>query len=208
MFHVYKQNLPNYDNWKNKDISVWRTWYPKTDEIWKFHRLDESSRIAILASNRWCCAKVSREQHYQKLCKTVKNLIAKCQEIGASMSIKVHLIYRYLDGFHENMGTVSDKPGEPFHQVIKEIEIGYQGWWDEAVLANYYYSLRRDNPAVSHFRAKKHKFFPGMCVSVCFFVVVFYHFLFKYLCNFYSFKTFDVQDIYIVMFIKNICVKV
>ncbi|KAF2350797.1 Reverse transcriptase domain [Trinorchestia longiramus] len=42
------------------------------------------------------------------------------------MSLKVHFLHSHLDFFPENLGGVSDKHGERFHQEIAAIEKRYQ----------------------------------------------------------------------------------
>ena len=43
------------------------------------------------------------------------------------MSLKVHFLDSHLNYFLENLGAVSEKQGERFHQGIKEMEKRYQG---------------------------------------------------------------------------------
>ena len=59
-------------------------------------------------------------------------------------------MHSHLDWFPENLGDVSEEQGERFHQDIKETEWRYQGKWSTAMLADYYWSLRRDEPDTKH----------------------------------------------------------
>jgi hypothetical protein len=42
------------------------------------------------------------------------------------MSLKVHFLNAHLDYFPENLGAVSEKKGERFHQDIKKMETRHQ----------------------------------------------------------------------------------
>ena len=55
----------------------------------------------------------------------------------------------------ENLGTASDKRWKCFHQAIASMEQGYQGFWDEGVLADYCWMLCRDEPKKKHHRKSK-----------------------------------------------------
>ena len=53
------------------------------------------------------------------------------------MSVKMHYLFSHIDQFPENLGAMSDKQGERFHQDIKEMKTRYQGRWDAAIMADY-----------------------------------------------------------------------
>ena len=57
----------------------------------------------------------------------LQKLLGNFQALGINMSIKVSLLHSHLDRFPENLGDVSDKQGERFHQDIKVVEARYQG---------------------------------------------------------------------------------
>ena len=65
------------------------------------------------------------------------------QARGAKMSIKFHSLFIYLDYFLENLGDVSKKQGDRFHQDIRMIKEKYQGRWDSHVMADYCWALIR-----------------------------------------------------------------
>ncbi|ERL91387.1 hypothetical protein D910_08719, partial [Dendroctonus ponderosae] len=50
-----------------------------------------------------------------------------------------------LDVFPENLVAVSDEHGERFHQDIMYLERRYNGKWSEAMLADFCWSIRREN---------------------------------------------------------------
>lgn len=99
-----------------------------------------------------------KARNYKEL---VTELLVSYQELGCNMSIKVHYLKNHLDLFPANLGAVSDEQGERFHQDIKVMEARYQGRWDEHMMADYCWSLVRDNPDVKHKRKSlKRKFKP------------------------------------------------
>ncbi|GBN40307.1 hypothetical protein AVEN_58679-1 [Araneus ventricosus] len=68
------------------------------------------------------------------------------------MSLKVYFLDSHLDYFPENLGEVSEKRGERFHQDIKETKRQYQGKWNLSMIADYCWMLQRDNPCKVHKR--------------------------------------------------------
>ena len=53
------------------------------------------------------------------------------------MSLKIHFMDSHLDFFPENLGTVSDKHGESFHQDIMQMKKRYNGKRLAAMLADF-----------------------------------------------------------------------
>ena len=49
-----------------------------------------------------------------------------------------------LGFFPENLGEVGDESGERFHQDILAMEKRYQVKWTSSMLADYYWTLKRD----------------------------------------------------------------
>ena len=66
------------------------------------------------------------------------------------MSLKIHFLESHLDFFPENLGKVSDKHGERFHQDILAMEKQYQGKWTSSMLAEYCWKLKRDVPEANY----------------------------------------------------------
>ena len=62
------------------------------------------------------------------------------------MSIKMHYLFSHLDFFPPNLGAVSRKHGERFHQDIMVMEKRYQGRWDENMMGDYVWNIIRDSP--------------------------------------------------------------
>ena len=82
----------------------------------------------------------------------VAKLLSTLQDMGANMSIKLHFLYSHLDRFPKNLGDLSDEQGEWFHQDISEMDVRYQGRWDAARLADYCWSIKRDDAFTIHSR--------------------------------------------------------
>ena len=82
----------------------------------------------------------------------VQDMLNNFKNLGANMSIKLHYLHSHLDRFSENLGDLSEEQGERFHQDIKIMEERYQGRWDSHMMADYCWSLQRDNPEELHNR--------------------------------------------------------
>lgn len=74
----------------------------------------------------------------------VETMLQKYQNLGCSMSLKVHFLHSHLDYFPENLGAVSEEMGERFHR--------YQGRWNTTMMADYCWMLHRDDPRRAHAR--------------------------------------------------------
>ena len=48
----------------------------------------------------------------------VNKFLEAYEEMGCNMSIKIHFLHSHLEFFPENLGQVSDKQSERFHQQI------------------------------------------------------------------------------------------
>ena len=82
----------------------------------------------------------------------VDNMLECFKQLQAYMSIKVHFLFSHLDKFPSNLGSVSDEQGERFHQDMRDMEERYQGRWDNHMMADYCWSIARDNPDMQHKR--------------------------------------------------------
>ena len=90
-----------------------------------------------------------------------QRIVDECLEafraLGCNMSLKVHLLHSHVDAFPRNCGAVTDEHGERFHQVIRPIEVRYQGKWSPAMLADYCWTMKKDVPERMHTRQAKYK---------------------------------------------------
>ena len=59
----------------------------------------------------------------------VTNMLSAFCDLGFNTSVRLHYSYSHLDRFPENLGAVSGKQGEPYHQDLKTMEERYQGRW-------------------------------------------------------------------------------
>ena len=86
----------------------------------------------------------------------VEHMINSYKNMGCNMSLKIHFLDSHLDLFPSNCGDVSDEHGERFHQNIAVMEKRYQGRWSPSMLANYCWTLARDQSDLSYsWKAKR-----------------------------------------------------
>ena len=74
----------------------------------------------------------------------VSEMLKSFQKLGCLMNLKLHFLHSHLDKFPENLGHFSEEQGERFHQDIKVMETRYQGRWDENMMADFCWMLKRD----------------------------------------------------------------
>ncbi|UYV80826.1 hypothetical protein LAZ67_19001886 [Cordylochernes scorpioides] len=82
----------------------------------------------------------------------VNDLLLSYEALGCNMSLKIHFLHSHLDFFPDNLGAVSDKHGERFHQDISSIEKRYQGKWSPSMLSDYCWTLKKDVPQAKYRR--------------------------------------------------------
>ena len=88
-------------------------------------------------------------------------MMSAFHNLGCNMSVKLHFLFSHLEQFPANLGDVSDEQGERFHQDMKEIEQRYQGHWDEHMMSDYCWGIKRDIPdKVYRRKSYKRKFLP------------------------------------------------
>ena len=63
---------------------------------------------------------------HEKYPDIVDSMLKAYEQLGACMFLKMHFLHSHLDFFPSNLGEVSDKQGERFHQDISIIERRYQ----------------------------------------------------------------------------------
>ncbi|XP_066993027.2 3'-5' exoribonuclease 1 isoform X1 [Anabrus simplex] len=85
----------------------------------------------------------------------VRKMLVKFKELGCNMSLKLHFLASHMDYFPQNLGDVSEEQGERFHQDLKDAERRYQGRWDVNMMADYCWSIARDDPSRDHSRTSK-----------------------------------------------------
>lgn len=71
-------------------------------------------------------------------------MITDFRTLGCLMNLKLHFLHSHLDKFPDNLGDFSEEQGERFHQDIKIMETRYQGRWDENMIADFCWMLKRD----------------------------------------------------------------
>lgn len=83
--------------------------------------------------------------HKHKNYKTiVQKLVTDFKNQGCLMNLKIHFLHSHIDSFPDNLGDFSEEQGERFHQDIKTMEQRYQGYWNENMMSDYCWCLKRD----------------------------------------------------------------
>lgn len=89
----------------------------------------------------------------------VSTMLSNFKKLGCLMSLKLHFLFSHLDYFPENVGAFSEEMGERFHQDFKQAERHYQGRWDERMMADYCWRLKRNaNPSIHKRKSLKRSF--------------------------------------------------
>ena len=90
-------------------------------------------------------------------------ILSAFHDLGCKISIKVRFLFSDLDKFPDNLGAVSDEPGERFHQDLMAVGECYRGRWDRYILADYCWSIKRDCPGIVYKRKIYNcQFFPDI----------------------------------------------
>jgi hypothetical protein len=92
----------------------------------------------------------------------VRNMLDKFKLLGCntSTSLKLRFLASHLDYFPPNLGAVSEEQGERFHHDLKYVERRYQGRWDVNMMADYCWSIARDDHSREQSRTSRtHKFY-------------------------------------------------
>jgi hypothetical protein len=76
----------------------------------------------------------------------VANMLEKFKVLGCLMNLKLDFLNSHLDFFTKNLGAVSEKQGERFHQDITVMERRYQGRWNVNMMGDYCWTLHREIP--------------------------------------------------------------
>ena len=93
-----------------------------------------------------------KADNYEQL---VANLLTSYKALGCNMSLKIHFLHSHLHFFPLSSGEISDEHGERLHQDIAAMEKRYQGKLNPSMLADYCWTLVRDDPAAEYKRLVK-----------------------------------------------------
>lgn len=88
----------------------------------------------------------------EKYVEIVTNMLTAFEKMKCNMSLKIHFLHSHLIFFPENLGAVSDKHGERFHQDLSKFEERYRGKIMLHMLADYCWNVVRDTPETSYKR--------------------------------------------------------
>ena len=146
----------------DRKIKSWYFWWLSDKSInkrsWfsKFHKWKESCAWSAFVEDVKNFLGNKKAVKYKGI---VAKLLSSLQDMSTNMSIKLHFLYSHLDRFPKNLGNLSDEQGERFHQDINEMEVRYHWRWDAAMLADYFWSIKRDDAfAIHSSRSLKRKF--------------------------------------------------
>ena len=76
--------------------------------------------------------------------KEVSRMVDSFQKLKCSMSLTLHFMDSHVEYLSEHFEDCSEEQGERFHQDIKVMEQRYQGRWDENMMADDCWMLKRD----------------------------------------------------------------
>lgn len=122
------------------------------------NEVERSAWLAFVDITKNLLGKFRAEDYEAKAAEMIRTF----EQLGALMSIKVHYLANHIDMFPENCADLSDEMGERFHQDMRIMEERYQGRWDENMMADYCWSLKRDAPEATHKRRSSQKSFLGV----------------------------------------------
>lgn len=75
----------------------------------------------------------------------INAMLASFENIGVSMSLKIHFLHYHMDHFGRQVPTESDEHGERFHQVAAPLESWYSGKKLNSMLADLCWNLIVEN---------------------------------------------------------------
>ena len=78
--------------------------------------------------------------------KQVLRMVDSFKKLKSLMSLKRNFMDSHVEYFPENIGDYTEEQGERFHQDIEVMKRRYQGRWDENMIADYCWMLKRYLP--------------------------------------------------------------
>jgi len=83
-----------------------------------------------------------KSENYEEL---VAELTETYRQLGCLMNLKLHFLKSHLQHFPDNLGDYNEEQGKRFHQDIKEMERRYQGRWNEHMMADFCWMLKKEH---------------------------------------------------------------
>ena len=78
-----------------------------------------------------------------ELKKKISKMFDSFKKLKCLMRLKLYFMDSHIEYFSENLGDYSKEQDERFHLYIKVMEQRYQGRWDENMMADYCWTLKR-----------------------------------------------------------------
>jgi hypothetical protein len=88
----------------------------------------------------------------------MEEFVTSYKKLGCNKSLKMHFLHSQLDSLPVNCGAITDKRSEHFHQDVSVMDNWYKGKWGDALLADYYWMVKRGAPEIQYRqKARKHQ---------------------------------------------------
>ena len=122
----------------------------------EFDKILHGNELDAWVSFKKVCTDFLGCHHSENFRDVIDEMLNTYKTLGCKMSLKVHFLNSHLDFFHENMSDVSNEHGERFHQDISVIENRYKGKWSVSMLADYCWSIQRDDSETQRKRRRRY----------------------------------------------------
>ncbi|ESN99360.1 hypothetical protein HELRODRAFT_162893 [Helobdella robusta] len=119
----------------------------------KFSKTMDQCEFAAWDAFKKVCQEFLEKHKASNYANLVDGLIASYQQLGCNMFLKLH----FLHSFFSANGDVSDEYGKRSHQTIATMEHIYKGKWSPAMLADFCWNLKHDEPDAAYRRQTKYK---------------------------------------------------
>jgi hypothetical protein len=80
----------------------------------------------------------------------VSDLLKSCKTIVHNMYLVIHFLNSHFEFFPENLGTISEKNEEQFHQNISNMKSGTRASAAQVCWQIIYWTLKRDAPQTKY----------------------------------------------------------
>ena len=156
VFQILQKVFPNLSEAKIKEGVFFGPQIRKLILNKEFDKILHGNEFDAWVSFKKVCTDFLGCHHSENFRDVIAEMLNTYKTLGCKMSLKVHFLDSHLDFFHKNMSDVSDKHGERFYQDISVIENRYKGKWSVSMLADYCWSIQRDDSEIQHKRRRRY----------------------------------------------------